>query len=195
MFVETIKNDYSVNLKGCETMAKDKEFEWRMQGMVYACRTAQEKGIDYLVQEIKRRGVTKVDLYCTDKVLDDTWNGISENIFNNILITALYVLHNQYGFGKDRLNKFLDAFQKATDTLLDLDYMGEHYATLEDYAVELNEKYKMGLDVNRAAACMDVADKKNPEYKNYKHVNGIINALRLAGYEDGAEFLERKKGE
>ena len=190
-----MKNDYSVNLKGCETMAKDKEFEWRMQGMVYACRIAQEKGIDYLVQEIKRRGVTKVDLYCTDKVLDDTWNGISENIFNNILITALYVLHNQYGFGKDRLNKFLDALQKATDTLLDLDYMGEHYATLEDYAVELNEKYKLGLDVNRAAACMDVADQKNPEYKNEKYVNGIIGALRLAGYEDAAEFLERKKGE
>ena len=174
-------------------MAKDKEFEWRMQGMVYACRIVQEKGIDALVQDIKRRGVTKVDLYCTDKVLDDTWNGISENIFNNILITALYVLHNENKFGKDRLNKFLDAFQKATDILLDLDYMGEHYATLEDYAVEINQKYKLGLDADRAAAYMDVADKKNPEYKNYKNVNGIINALRLAGYEDAAEFLESKK--
>lgn len=174
-------------------MARDKEFEWRMQGMVYACRTAQEKGIDYLVQEIKRRGVTKVDLYCTDKVLNDTWNGISETISNNCIITAAYVLHNKFGFGKDRLNKFFDAYDNAIGTVNDLDYMGEHYATLEDYAVELNEKYKLGLDVNRAAACMDVADQKNPEYKNEKYVNGIIGALRLAGYEDAAGYLESKK--
>ena len=193
MFVETIKNDYSVNLKGCETMAKDKEFEWRMQGMVYACRMAQEKGIEYLVNDIKRRGVTKIDLYCTQEKIDELWNGISENIYNNILITALYVLHNQFGFGKDRLKKFRDCYEKATDDVIDLDYMGEHYVTLEDYAVELNEKYKLGLNVELAAACMDVYDKKNPEYKTDKHVNGIINALRLAGYEDAARYLESKK--
>ena len=174
-------------------MAKDKEFEWRMQGMVYACRIAQEKGIDELVKDINRRGVTRVDLYCTDKTLNDMWNGISETVSNNCIITSAYVLHNQFKFGKERLNKFLDEYDKAIGTLNDLDYMGEHYATLEDYAVELNQKYKLGLDVNRAAACMDVADKKNPEYKNYKNVDGIINALRLAGYEDAAEFLEAKK--
>ena len=84
-----MKNDYSVNLKGRETMAKDKEFEWRMQGMVYACRMAQERGIEYLVNDIKRRGVTKIDLYCTQEKIDELWNGISENISNNILITAL----------------------------------------------------------------------------------------------------------
>lgn len=43
-------------------MARDKEFEQRMQGMVYACRLAQEHGIDALVKAVKQRGVTKVDI-------------------------------------------------------------------------------------------------------------------------------------
>lgn len=43
-------------------MARDKGFEQRMQGMVYACRLAQEQGIDALVKAVKQRGVTKVDI-------------------------------------------------------------------------------------------------------------------------------------
>lgn len=171
----------------------DKSFEWRMQGMVYACKIAKEKGIDYLVQDIKRRGVLKVDIYCTDKKIDELWNGISESINNNTIITAMYILKNEFGFGKDRLKKFKDLYKKATDDVLDLDYMGEHYVTLEDYAVELNEKYKLGLNVELAAACMDVYDKKNPEYKSDRYVRGIIVALRAAGYDDAARYLEDKK--
>lgn len=35
-------------------MPRDKEFEQRMQGMVYACRLAQEQGIDALVKTVKK---------------------------------------------------------------------------------------------------------------------------------------------
>ena len=77
-------------------MAKDKEFEWRMQGMVYACRMAQEKGIEYLVNDIKRRGVTKIDLYCTQEKIDELWNGISENIENNITIIIASIIRKSY---------------------------------------------------------------------------------------------------
>ena len=37
-------------------MARDKGFEQRMQGMVYACRLAQEQGIEALVKDVKQRG-------------------------------------------------------------------------------------------------------------------------------------------
>lgn len=54
-------------------MARDKEFEQRMQGMVYACRLAQEQGVDSLVKTVKQRGVTKVDITASDKQLNDMW--------------------------------------------------------------------------------------------------------------------------
>lgn len=84
-------------------------------------------------------------------------------------------------------------FDKATSNLMSLDYMGEHYVTLEDYAVELNQKYDLGLDVIRAALATDMADKQDVRVGNVDKVTGIINALKLAGYEDAAAYLEGKK--
>lgn len=175
-------------------MARDKEFEQRMQGMVYACRLAQEQGIDALVKTVKQRGVTKVDITASDKQLNDMWGALSDNIGQNMLTTVAWVLHDAFGFGQKRLQQFMTEFDKATANLMSLDYMGEHYVTLEDYAVELNQKYDLGLDVIKATLATDMADKQDARVGNTDKVTGIINALRLAGHEDAAAYLESKKG-
>ena len=84
-------------------------------------------------------------------------------------------------------------FDKATANLMSLDYMGEHYVTLEDYAVELNQKYDLGLDVIKATLATDMADKQDARVGNVDKVTSIINALRLAGYEDAEAYLESKR--
>lgn len=170
-------------------MARDKEFEQRMQGMVYACRLAQEQGIDALVKTVKQRGVTKVDITASDKQLADMWGALSDNIGQNMITTVTWVLHDAFGFGQKRLQQFMTEFDKATANLMSLDYMGEHYVTLEDYAVELNQKYDLGLDVIKATLATDMADKQAARIGNVDKVTGIINALRLAGYEDAAAYL------
>lgn len=174
-------------------MARDKGFEQRMQGMVYACRLAQEQGVDALVKTVKQRGVTKVDITASDKQLNDMWGALSDNIGQNMLTTAVWVLHDAFGFGQKRLQQFITEFDKATANLMRLDYMGEHYVTLEDYAVELNQKYDLGLDVIKATLATDMADKQDARFGNVDKVTGIINALRLAGHEDAAAYLESKK--
>ena len=70
--------------------------------------------------------------------------------------------------------------------------MGEHFVNLEDYAVELNQKYNLGLDVPIVAACQSQYDKEDPNYRNAKCLQGIINTLRLAGYHDAADYLTGK---
>lgn len=175
-------------------MARDKEFEQRMQGMVYACRLAQEQGIDALVKTVKQRGVTKVDITASDKQLNDMWGALSDNIGQNMMTTVVWVLYDAFGFGQKRLQQFMTEFDKATANLMSLDYMGEHYVTLEDYAVELNQKYNLGLDVIKATLATDMADKQDARFGNVDKVTGIINALRLAGHEDVAAYLESKKG-
>lgn len=165
-----------------------------MQGMVYACRLAQEQGIDALVKTVKQRGVTKVDITASDKQLNDMWGALSDNVRENMLTTVVWVLHDAFGFGQKRLQQFMTEFEKATANLMNLDYMGEHYVTLEDYAVELNQKYNLGLDVIKATLATDMADKQDARAGNVDKVTGIINALRLAGHEDAAAYLESKKG-
>lgn len=174
-------------------MARDKGFEQRMQDMVYACRLAQEQGIDALVKTVKQRGVTKVDITASDKQLNDMWGALSDNIGQNMITTVAWVLHDAFGFGQKRLQQFMVEFDKATANLMSLDYMGEHYVTLEDYAIELNKKYDLGLDVIKAALATDMADKQDARAGNVDKVTGIINALRLAGHEDAAAYLEGKR--
>lgn len=175
-------------------MSRDREFEQRMQGMVYACRLAQEQGIDALAKTVKQRGVTKVDITASDKQLNDMWGALSDNIGQNMMTTAVWVLHDAFGFGQKRLQQFMTEFDKATANLMNLDYMGEHYVTLEDYAVELNQKYNLGLDVIKATLATDMADKQDARVGNVDKVTGIINALRMAKHEDAAAYLESKKG-
>lgn len=174
-------------------MARDKGFEQRMQGMVYACQLAQKQGVDALVKEVQKRGVTRVDLYAKQAEMDNMWGTLSDCILQNVLVTAAWVLNDKFGFGKQRLHKFMIEFTQATEDVRNLDYMGEHYVRLEDYAVELNQKYDLGLDVIKATLATDMADKQDARVWNTDKVTGIINALRLAGHEDAAAYLENKK--
>lgn len=176
-------------------MGKDnKEFEWRMQGMVYATKMAKDKGVDFLEQDIKRRNFLKADIVFKEHQVREFWENISWQIEANIVANVLWTLYDQYGFRKERLVKFRKALDKTMQYTLDLDYMGEHYVRVQDYAVELNKKYNLGLDVDLLAACQDIFDKQDPDYKNTKQLDGIINSLRLGGYYDAANYLISKKG-
>ena len=63
----------------------DKSFDWRMQGMMYACKIAKEKGVEYLEKDIKRRGVLKADIIYKDSQLRELWDNLSQNIYTNML--------------------------------------------------------------------------------------------------------------
>lgn len=173
-------------------MAKrDKEYEARMQGMLYALNVAKEHGVDYLEKEIKKRGVIKSPLAYTDKQIDEFWEQLSANLYATMTCVTGMVLHSAFGFGKQRLQKFREEFLNATNKTIDLDWLGEHYVTLEDYAVELNGKYNLGLDVARIAVCQESHDKGNEKYK-MADMSHVLVELKEHGFEDAAEFLERK---
>lgn len=69
--------------------------------------------------------------------------------------------------------------------------MGEHYVELKDYAIELNKKYNLGIDVDLIAACQDAHDEKDEKYRMAK-LDIILKELESNGYKDAAEFLQGK---
>lgn len=174
-------------------MKTDKAYEWRMQGMVYACKMAQEKGIDFLLADIKRRSFLKADIVFTEDKVRKYWENISSQIEANLVTAVLYTLNRRYRFGKKRLVEFRKMLDKEMQMTVDLDYMGEHYVKMSDYAMELNSKYNLGLDVDILDACQDIFDRQDPDYRNTKCLDGIINSLKLGGYYDAAEYLKAKK--
>ena len=94
-------------------MAKmDKEYEARMQGMLYAANIVKEHDLEYLEKEIKRRGVIKSPLAYTDKQIDEFWNQLSELILYATMtcVTGMVMMCLDLG-SRDYIN-FEKSFRK-----------------------------------------------------------------------------------
>lgn len=174
-------------------MGRDKEFDYRMQGMRYAYEIAMKDGIEGLEKEIKRRNITKIPMSTNQAELKRIWDNLCQNMYNNITSCFLYALREEYHFGKKRTARLIKAYTKIVDSVTDVDYMGEHYIRLEDYAVEVNEKLGMDLSVERIAASQEVYDEKGRDSKYHTaNIDRVIKELRKADYSEAAEFLEKK---
>lgn len=170
---------------------RDIEYESRMQGMISAYNLAKAEGVEALYADIKKRNILKAPIKVTAKEMDEFFKRVSNNIYNNMFMLVLYTLHDKYQFGAKRLKEFKERFDKNLGDTMNLDYMGEHYVRLEDYAVELNEKYNLGIDVNLVAMSQDSYDETDSRYGRCK-VSTVIAELRDNGFFDAAEFLEKK---
>ena len=173
-------------------MAKiDKSFQWRMEGMHFAYNIAKNKGVDALLQEIKRRGLLKVDITCSPSKMQEQWNAIKDNMLNNIMACTLWTLWNEFGFGKVRLSRFKNAFDRHAQNAVDLDYLGEHYVMLYEYAEELNRQHGIELDVDLIKQSQIQLDSMN-NYTGRCKLSRVLEVLEEYGFDDAAECLRNK---
>lgn len=172
----------------------DKLTEARMAGMNQAYNIAKEYGIEELKKEIQRRNITHVPVHYTKTQIQQVWDRLSKSMYNNMLTVFLYTLNWNYGFGPKRLKEFVKAYHVNAQYVVDLDYLGEHYVKMEDYAREINEKCKVDL-IDLATVIDDeiTMDAKN-EDMNLCRLAGVIWNLRRNGFEAAAEHLEKAKG-
>lgn len=173
-------------------MAKrDKDYENRMAGYIAAYNIAKTEGIEALEKELRMRNVLKVDVGVSGRKMKECFKEAALGVYCNIITGAAWTLHEHYGFGKKRILEFKEWFDRTIQDTLDLDYLGEHYVRLEDFALELNEKYDLGIDCIRLAACEEIGDEKKPNYRMCK-IDRVLEELRRAGFEEAAGFLEKK---
>ena len=173
-------------------MAKvDKEYTWRMQGMTHALEVVRENGIEALAKEVKMRGFTRVPLGVTDSEWRRFVDVISTNLYNMTITTAAMALHDGFGFGKDRLRKWKSVFDKKVEHAMNIDWLGEHYVSFEDYANYLNELYDVGIDINVLARVQKTNDALIPGYRQAS-VDRIMEILKDGGFNEAAEYLDKK---
>lgn len=175
-------------------MSRDKFYEARMQGMIYAANLVKDKGIKALESDIKMRGIYKVPYTMTESQFNEFVRTIGEGSKNAVFAIVYVVLCEDFGFGEKRLNKFAKGFLKRFNEVFELDYMGNHYVTLTDYAVMMKEKYgSLEMDIDRIQSEQDGNDSHNPGIRDHKWVDGIINLLNVNGYQDAAQYLTEKR--
>ncbi len=172
-------------------MAKvDKDYKIRMEGYVAALRYAKEHGLDELEKDVKRRGFFQIPVQISRKELDNFIFKLSRTLTQTMSAVYLRVLNEKFGFGKKRLQTVRDEVSKATEMVFKFDYMGGHYVTLEDYAVGLNKKYDIGLDVDLIAASQ-YSCRHDRENRRMADVDVLIERLYEYGFDDAAEWMER----
>ena len=172
---------------------KDKEFMARMQGMIYALNIAKEKGVDALEKDIRKRGVLNAPIKYTTAQLDEFWNFLSQNLQATTMAVIGMVLRDKFHFGKKRLKEFKEEYDRKTRLAVDLDWIGEHYVTLEDYAEYLNKDFNLDIDADRVAVCQESYDKNNPKYGT-ANMDHTIKELEKSGFKKAANFLKKKTG-
>ncbi len=162
-----------------------------MEGMLFAHKIVKEKGLEALTKEIKMRNILKLDLWARKGEIEEAHNNIATNCYQTVMVTMLYTLCDTFGFGKGRLHKFKNAFDKHTEDIVDLDRWGEHYATFQEYAKFLTEKHEFDFDKEMIKEIEINTDSNNPFYKRCEF-SGIYDLLVANGYEDAAVFLAEK---
>lgn len=96
---------------------QSREEQARWAGFNYACDIARKHGIDALLTEQKKRGVEGISL-----AMDTTTkNQVSEQIGRNAIYIAInigcMVLHDKFGFGPVRLQRFLTEYAELQDSI------------------------------------------------------------------------------
>ena len=94
---------------------------WRMEGMSFCLRYLDEHGNDVegLKREIKWRGAGSIPLALSKADENRFCKAVRENCLDTVLIMTLAVLHDTFGFGRIRANRFKAAFNQAAEYLQD----------------------------------------------------------------------------
>lgn len=123
-----------------------KEEQARLQGMSYALRVAKEKGIDGLEEELKRRQAYNIPIRISNKELQEFTTNAKNMMLDTILILASVTLHDEFGFGHDRLNRFKERFNFKAECIGDsftdwqdqIDILKEECGL--EYSIRFNDK-------------------------------------------------------
>ena len=127
-------------------MSESKEEQARREGMSYALRYAREHGLDALEADLKKRGAYNIPVRIDDKALQEFTDNAKNMMLDTILILASVTLHDEFGFGRERLNRFKKRFNFKAECI------GENYTDWNDqisilkeecgleYSIRMNEK-------------------------------------------------------
>ncbi|MEA4972936.1 MAG: hypothetical protein VB119_07105 [Candidatus Metalachnospira sp.] len=111
----------------------------RREGMAYALKIAQEKGVDGLIEELKFRNVTQIPVAISRGACDLCITKIKENTIDTVLVLMAATLHDEFGFGEKRVQQAINRFEEKAECLT------ENYCTWEDHIRMIKDE--MGIEL------------------------------------------------
>lgn len=123
-------------------MSKMREYErGREDGLDLALRIVRDGGLEALEKEIKFRGITGIHTSMAVKDLDKASEKIKEMTMDTFTIMGIAALHDCFGFGQKRCQKWMDKFSEGADFLVD------GLATWDDYIKSIKDTIGIDLEI------------------------------------------------
>lgn len=138
-----------------------KEERLRQEGMAQAYRIAQTRGIDGLKKEIEIRKLTGIPVGISPSALEESVRRIKENTIDTVNILTAMTLHDEFGSGASRIERFRKRFDFKTECLM------ENYVTWLEMINTLKEETGVTFEIRKNEA--DVADTQ--AYRQKRHYN------------------------
>lgn len=113
----------------------------REDGLLLAQRIVREGGVEALDKEIKFRGCTGIHTSLASKDLDVASQKIKEMAMDVFLVLGIAALHDCFGFGQKRCQRWKDKIDEGADIFLD------DMATWKDYTDSIKEELNLDLEV------------------------------------------------
>lgn len=91
----------------------------RFQGAAWALRMVEEKGLEAAQKDLDQRGIRHLPLACQKKDIRAFEEYEKKNTLATVLMMTCMTLRDEYGFGFDRMNRFIRRFNTKTECLVD----------------------------------------------------------------------------
>ena len=165
----------------------NKMMEDRISGMTYAWDFIKQNGMEAFEKELRFRKATFVQLEVDKERCDLIFDQCVTRMYNTFITAVTKVLNESYGFGGKRLREFFIHFNHLCEDMCMTDCYGERYFTMADYAKEFNDKYHLGIDLDK----VQTVDALNDKTLNHSvDLQAVADMLRMAGYKDAAAFID-----
>ena len=123
-------------------MNKLREYErGREDGLSLGLRIVREGGLEALENEIRFRNISGIHTSLAAKDLDKASEKIKEMTLDTFTIIGIAALHEAFGFGEKRCQRWMDKVMEGADYLVD------GLATWEDYINSIKERLNLDLQI------------------------------------------------
>lgn len=121
-----------------------KEEVARYSGANWLIEYAKKNGLEAAEKELEMRGARNIPLGVNKTDLHKFEVEEKRNTIATILLMACATLHDEYGFGYDRMNRFINRFNTKTECLVD------KYVDWEDIQQTIQEETGLFIPLPQA---------------------------------------------
>ena len=161
----------------------------RDDGLLKAYEIVKDGGIEALKKELEFRRITGIHTTYMNKELDKATAHLKEIIFQTIRVANISILHDTFGFGQVRCQRFLKAYDKLAV------YLSNGWI----YWIDIIEKIKKDLKLTIETGAIERADMggtyMHPEPQDIYSEKDLIDREEWKNALSRLNFRERKASE